>query len=196
MAKALDKQVEELLQEGMSKETIFKKLKTPDNSAKLVFFLNNKSLISRRKTYMWMNLLLAAMLLGMTLKRLLAISASSHFDFLLLFDFIVPTIHFYILRELLQSGELGDLDPADITKAKQKIHSAIHHERQSKKSLRKSVKKLERAVSILTDGNGNGPPEDDEDLEIEMIDTDINGDGVIDAQDFAILTRHWLETTP
>lgn len=107
MAKALDKQVEELLQEGMSKETIFKKLNNSDNRAKLIFFLNNKSLVSRRKTYMWINLLLSAMLLGMTLKRLLAISASSHFDFLLLFDFIVPTIHFYILRELLLFQRTG-----------------------------------------------------------------------------------------
>ena len=107
MAKALDKQVEALLQEGMSKETIFKKLQTTDNSAKLVFFLNNKSLLVRRKSYMWINLLLSAMLLAMTLKRLLAISASRHFDFLLLFDFIVPTIHFYILRELLLFHRTG-----------------------------------------------------------------------------------------
>ena len=107
MAMALDKQVEELLQDGISKETIFTQLKNSDNSAKLLFFLNNKSLVSRRKSNMWVNLLLAAMLLGMTLKRLLAISAASHFDFLLLFDFIVPTIHFYILRELLLFQRTG-----------------------------------------------------------------------------------------
>jgi len=107
MAQALDKQIEELLQNGRSKQSIFNKLKDTDNRAKLIFFLNNKSLVARRKDNMWINLVLAAMLLGMTLKRLLAISATSHFDFYLLFDFIVPTINFYILRELLLFQRTG-----------------------------------------------------------------------------------------
>ena len=115
MAKALDKQVEALLQEGVSKLDIFNRLKDPDNRAKLIFFLNNKSLVVRRKKYMWINIVLCVLLFGMTLKRLLAISATSNFDFLLLFDFIVPTIHFYILRELLLFQRTGYMFLAVLT---------------------------------------------------------------------------------
>jgi len=107
MADSLDKQVEQLLQEGKSKQSIYTQLEKPDNRAKLIFFLNNKSLLPRRKKNMWINLILAAALLVMTLKRLLAISITGNFDFYLFFDFIVPTINFYILREILRFQRTG-----------------------------------------------------------------------------------------
>jgi hypothetical protein len=107
MADSLDKQVELLLQEGKSKQSIYTRLKKPDNRARLVFSLNNASLLPRRKAYMWINLFLAASLLGMTLKRLLLIDISGNFDFFLVFDFIVPTINFYILREILRFHRTG-----------------------------------------------------------------------------------------
>jgi len=107
MADSLDKQVEQLLQEGKSKGAIYTRLAGPDNRAKLVFSLNNKSLLLRRKENMWINIFLAAALLGMTLKRLLAISVTGNFDFYLVFDFIVPTINFYVLREILLFQRTG-----------------------------------------------------------------------------------------
>lgn len=109
MAASLEKQVEALLQEGESKAAILKKLKSSDNQAKLIYHLNNKSVLSRRHRFMWVNLMLAALLLFMTLKRLLAISSAGHFDFYLLADFIVPTINFYILREILLFQRTGYL---------------------------------------------------------------------------------------
>ncbi|MDH3329967.1 MAG: hypothetical protein OEM01_12095 [Desulfobulbaceae bacterium] len=101
MSKSLDKQVEELLRTGKGKNKIYTQLQTPENRAKLIFYLNNKSTLARRKEFMWINLFLCAALLGMTVKRLLAISFTGHFDFYLFFDFIVPTINFYVLREIL-----------------------------------------------------------------------------------------------
>ena len=101
MADSLEKQVEKLLQQRTSKKNIRQQLETPDNRPKLLYHLNNKSLLFRRRKYMWLNLVLAAMLLFITLKRLLAIAGSGHYDFYLLLDFIVPTINFYILREIL-----------------------------------------------------------------------------------------------
>ncbi len=53
------------------------------------------------------------------------------------------------LEELLESGNYGDLKKGDILKAKQKIHSAIQHEEQSKKALEKSIEKLEDALASL-----------------------------------------------
>ena len=107
MADPLDKEIEQLLQEGKSKQSIYTQLKKPDNQPRLLFHLNNKSLLRRRKEYLWINLSLAIVLLIMTLKRLLAISVTGAFDFYLFFDFIVPTINFYVLREILRFQRKG-----------------------------------------------------------------------------------------
>ena len=107
MADSLEKQVEAMLQNGDSKQSIFTKFDNPDTRARLIFFLNNKSILSRRRKYMWVNLFLGIVLLGMTLKRLLAIADAGHFDFYLLADFIVPTINFYLLIVLFFSTILG-----------------------------------------------------------------------------------------
>ncbi len=53
------------------------------------------------------------------------------------------------LEELLEGGDYGDLKKGDIVKAKQKIHSAIQHEKQSKEALEKSIEKLEDALASL-----------------------------------------------
>ncbi|GAB4333521.1 MAG: hypothetical protein Kow0089_02270 [Desulfobulbaceae bacterium] len=107
MADSLEKQIEAMLRNGDSKKTIFTRFDSPENRARLIFFLNNKSLLPRRHKYMWHNLLLGAMLLAMTLKRLMAIAERGQFDFWLLADFIVPTINFYILREIFLFHRTG-----------------------------------------------------------------------------------------
>lgn len=107
MGNTLEKQIEAMLQNGESKQSIYRKLDNPETRVRTIFFLNNKSLLSRRHKYMWINLLLGIVLLGMTLKRLLAIADAGHFDFYLLADFIVPTINFYILREIFLFHRTG-----------------------------------------------------------------------------------------
>jgi len=107
MAQSLEKQVEQFLQAGEKKRTILKKLDNGDNHAKLIYVLNNKSLLHRRHKYLWINVALAIALLLVTLNRLLAISNAGHFDFYLLADFIVPTINFYVLREILLFQRTG-----------------------------------------------------------------------------------------
>lgn len=107
MSGSLDKQVEEQLRLGKGKKKIYKRLQTPENRPKLTFYLNNKTTLRRRKDFMWINLFLCAALLGMTVRRLLAISYTGHFDFFLFFDFVVPTINFYILREVLLFQRTG-----------------------------------------------------------------------------------------
>lgn len=53
------------------------------------------------------------------------------------------------LEELLESGDYGDLNKADIVKAKQKTYSAIQHQHQSKETLEKSIEKLQDALAAL-----------------------------------------------
>ncbi len=110
MADSLDKQVDLLLQEGKSKQAIYSRLKKPDNQAKLVFFLNNKATFARRHTYMWINLFLGIALLGMTLRLLLKtadIISAQGVGLYLLAEFIVPTVNFYILREIFLFHRTG-----------------------------------------------------------------------------------------
>lgn len=107
MADSMEKQIDAMLQNGDGKQAIFTKFDNQGTRARLIFFLNNKSLMTRRRKYMWVNLFLGIVLLGMTLKRLLAIADAGHFDFYLLADFIVPTINFYILREIFLFHRTG-----------------------------------------------------------------------------------------
>lgn len=107
MAEVLEKQAEQLLLAGEGKRAIMVRLATDGNRARLLAILNNKTLLSRRRRYMWVNLALAGTLLFVTVKRLLAISAAGHYDFYLLLDFIVPTINFYVLRDILRFQRTG-----------------------------------------------------------------------------------------
>ncbi len=100
------------------------------------------------------------------------------------------------LNTLLQSSELGDLEPADIYKAKRKIRLAMMRERIAKYTLSRSVHNLEYSLAILTglEGWSGGEGNEGVDNSYELKSADINCDGVIDSMDFAILARHWLET--
>jgi hypothetical protein len=53
------------------------------------------------------------------------------------------------LQELLDSGDYGDLNKGDIITAMQKAYSAIQHEELAKKTLDKSIEKLEDSLAAL-----------------------------------------------
>ena len=110
MAEPLEKQIEAMLQNGEGKKAIFTKFDNPDVRARLLFYLNNKSLISRRHKYMWINLFLGVTLLAMTIRLLLGVAdtiSQGGVGWYLLAEFIVPTINFYILRELFLFHRTG-----------------------------------------------------------------------------------------
>ncbi|MHC4642425.1 MAG: LamG-like jellyroll fold domain-containing protein [Planctomycetota bacterium] len=65
------------------------------------------------------------------------------------------------LQELLESGDYGDLKKGDIITAIQKIHSSIQHEELAKKTLDRSIEKLEDALAAL---GWQPPPEPDPSL--------------------------------
>jgi len=110
MADPLEKQVEQFLRAGEKKQSILRKLEDEANYTRLLYYLNNKSLVHRRHKYMWINLLLGLTLLAMTLRLLLGVAdiiAARGVGLYLLAEFIVPTVNFYILRELLQFHRNG-----------------------------------------------------------------------------------------
>jgi len=53
------------------------------------------------------------------------------------------------LEELLASGDYSDLKRGDIVAAKQKIHSAIQHQKQARNALVQSLQKLEDSLWLL-----------------------------------------------
>ena len=53
------------------------------------------------------------------------------------------------LEELLAGGEYGNLSYGGIVTVKQRIHSVVQHQEQSKKALEKSIEKLEEVLAAL-----------------------------------------------
>jgi hypothetical protein len=61
------------------------------------------------------------------------------------------------LDELLRTGDYGDFTKSDVVQARQRVHTAIRHELQSKRALQKSIDKLNDALDLL---NWYSPPYD------------------------------------
>jgi len=107
MATSIEKQVEDLLQQGLSKKTIWERLKKETDPYKLHFFLNNSSLPANRKKFQILNLLLIVILAFFTFKKLLVAFSFGTLDLFLLLSLVVPIINIYILREILRFRRLG-----------------------------------------------------------------------------------------
>ena len=107
MAHALEKEVEQLLQQGLGKREIQQRLASERDPRQLVFFLNNAALPARRNRYQYVNLLLAVLLAFFTFKKLLVAFSFGAFDLYLLLALVVPVINIYLLREILRFHRLA-----------------------------------------------------------------------------------------
>ncbi len=97
------------------------------------------------------------------------------------------------LEELLLSGEYGDLNEADIIRAKQKVLFAFRRERLCRAVLRASIKKLENALVLLgQEVEQQSWPEGPNETNEYVIQADINVDGTVDFHDMALLMNSWL----
>jgi hypothetical protein len=103
----IEKEVEQLLQQGESKNEIYRRLAREENRSALIFYLNNTSLPSDRRSFQVLNLVLATILLFVTLKKLIAAFAFGVFDLWLLLMLVVPVINLFILRQILRFRRLG-----------------------------------------------------------------------------------------
>ncbi|WP_456473350.1 hypothetical protein [Desulfolithobacter sp.] len=114
MACLLEEQVREELGKGLKKQTVLARLATPENRDNLIYILNNLPQESRRLQGRWLNFLLVALVLTVTVQKLyliavllLAAAKLNQFSPLLLLDLIVPAINFYVMRELLRFHRQG-----------------------------------------------------------------------------------------
>jgi len=104
-----------------------------------------------------------------------------------------------LLREVRNQGGRGHLRTEghrDLLRAGLNIRAAIVNELIAKRVLSKSIHALHRALAILTGDHTHTEAVDagHEDYEDELMRADLNGDGVINVEDYDILARHWLET--
>jgi hypothetical protein len=107
MAAELEKQVEQLLQEGDSRERIYDRLQGEKNRSALLFHLNNISLPAERRKNQILNLVLVTILVFVTSKKLIAAFAFGVLDIWLLLMLIVPIVNLYVLRQILRFRRLG-----------------------------------------------------------------------------------------
>lgn len=98
-----------------------------------------------------------------------------------------------MLNTHFKNRNFGTVKKRDIVKAKQKIHTAIQHEVQAETDVYKSIDNLEEALLTLDCEveEHNQPVGLEADHPIRA---DLNGDRIIDYQDFLILSEHWLST--
>jgi len=96
-----------------------------------------------------------------------------------------------ILNTAFKDRDFGDVDKQDVVKSKQDIHSAMQHEVQAETSIVRSIGKLEDALTVLDiEIPPDNPPVPPGPETIMM--ADINVDGVVDLQDFAVMANQWL----
>jgi len=114
MTDPLEKQVQDELKKGRSKQRILKGLATSDNREELVWILNQYPTDKKKQKILFLNWLLILVLLIVTMKKLYFIALiqlnaiSIHqFSPLLLVELIVPAINFYILTKIIRFSRQG-----------------------------------------------------------------------------------------
>jgi hypothetical protein len=109
MTVSLEKQVEELLTEGVKKPDIFQRLRKEHDKSKVLFYVNNMTTPGKKNRYQYLNFFLALLLAFVTSKKLLVIFTTLSMTGLLmtLLNLIVPAVNLYVMREVLRFRRLG-----------------------------------------------------------------------------------------
>ncbi len=107
MRQPLEEEIKILLRQGMSKESINRKLKTDTNQYELANLLNNLPLGDRKKMTFAITLFLVALLVLLTIKQFLFIYLHENSNVSLILGLIGPMIHLFVMRQLLLSHRLA-----------------------------------------------------------------------------------------
>jgi hypothetical protein len=107
MTGKIEERIERLLQAGKKKREVWQELREEEEPHKLLFFLNNSSRPKDRGKYQVLNLILVAVLVFITAKKLIAAFAFGQFDLWLLMMLVVPAINLYVLKEILRFRKIG-----------------------------------------------------------------------------------------
>ena len=107
MSKDIETQIEKLLEKGLSKREIKKRLKGKVEDSELDFFLKNTPYPADKARYLFLNISLFAILLVVTLKKLYFALSFGQFGLVMLLALVVPTVNLYLLREIMRFRRLG-----------------------------------------------------------------------------------------
>ena len=111
MSKSLEREVEELLTQGVKKKDIFHKLGTGDEKAKskVLFYINNMTTPEKKKAYQYINFFLVILLAFITANKLIAIFVAFQMTgfMMTLLNLIVPAVNLHVMREILRFRRLG-----------------------------------------------------------------------------------------
>ncbi len=109
MATALSDKIDRLLREGKPKRRIWQELKGSENREELLFLVNDLPTLQKRRTFLLLNLPLAAILLIMTGIKLLDAMAIGTVNLHFFLSLVVPIINIYVLKKILRFRRTGYL---------------------------------------------------------------------------------------
>lgn len=107
MATKLSKTIDRLLREGKGKEQIWRSLKNSENPEELTFLLNNQPTLKNRRTFLLLNLPLAAILLIMTGLKFFASVAIGQPNIPFFLSLVVPIINIFVLKKIMRFERTG-----------------------------------------------------------------------------------------
>ncbi len=107
MARAEEQSIEELLEQGKSKEEVLDLLSSDFPRQSLLFHLNNIPLPEARRKYRYFNILLMILLSYVTIKKLLIAYLFKDYAIIMLSSLVVPIINIYLLREVWRFHKIG-----------------------------------------------------------------------------------------
>lgn len=109
MSKSIEKEVEELLTQGVKKPDIYRKLGTGDDKAKVLFYVNNMTTPAMKNKYQYLNFFIVLLLTFVTAKKLIAILVALGITGLMmtLLNLIVPAVNIFVAREVLRFRRIG-----------------------------------------------------------------------------------------
>ena len=107
MQQLLEKQINTLLKQNLSKKEILRKLRTEQNQDELFHMLNNLPSPDRNKKALLLRIFLLILLVLLTIKQFLFVYLYENSSIALMLGLIGPFIHIYIMREILRNHRLG-----------------------------------------------------------------------------------------
>ncbi len=104
---SLEEKIEALLQKGLSKKEIRKRLLGQEDTRQLDFFLNNLAYPEDRRRYQIINFSLVLILGFVTIKKFFFALSFGSISLTTLLALVVPTVNVYLIREIISFRRVG-----------------------------------------------------------------------------------------
>lgn len=104
----INKQVEQHLNSGLSREQVFKKMQGVDDDDEIIYHVNTLCPLAYKQKYMVLNLVLVGLLVLLTGKKIFdVVIGYAYFDIYAITALVVPIVNTYLIRQLLRFHKNG-----------------------------------------------------------------------------------------